>query len=849
MSEPYVKAYLNPETGKIEYKSIGSPVKALDGKRVSGYLVRFTNANDTDLHGEWFNKQTNFWLKEHSPIGKPIMIDHAFDAKFKSVPVGIIDFAKEDEIGIWIEGKLKERKEYEDMLRGWKDRKYIDIDDSVITRAASGIEQAVKTFFSTGKAQWSSGALPQSVEIDETTKHIKSWAFIEGTGVYTPAEPDGTEIKLKSVFSTLDEILNSQQTDSPTVMKDGTDHKASDGASADSEPAQANVQSTNDKKTTPKTGAKMNIKTMKNRYRQTVRQELDAMVEQELAAIVETIAAEVGADVAPDDAEAIAEDVTSDIEAAVEATADDDAMMMADDELEEEKRKAARAIVGKHFYSVAYAKTYAHFGNKKAEVEKVKAEAQAKARLDYQKAQPAVSTLPAYTGNGNGHDPQANTRKWGQLTVSEMRAYADLSAEEMALVGKLAKSKAPEYDRKALTMGSFVERGILSEEFVKTLAHKAASQLDGWQVKNPQDVIAINDHATMKTVHWLKADELGATDITNQGAEWVELFYDTQAWRRVRDETRLYDLMVSKGMRVKDIPTGVKGMNVKLVDGNGTAYTLQEGGSVDATGRPEVVGNPSFITTNEVEENLATHIIAEGFTFQLAERSMINVAQELNEDIITTLAESLEDAILNGDKTTGASSNINLIDGTPGTGLSAPAYLAWDGVRHNVLVDNTAYGIDNVNTALAAVDYERVRALWPLRVRRRKDKILFVIDEGVETQTRRLAEHFTVGVAGESNATFFTGDLNVLVGYDVYASGFLGLSNGDGKISVTAGNNIQGQIYGIFCEYWQYGRQLAINIEEDRFALSQSSVFVATVNHLMKARSAFAAVGMYDIDV
>jgi hypothetical protein len=53
----------------------------------------------------------------------------------------------------------------------------------------------------------------------------------------------------------------------------------------------------------------------------------------------------------------------------------------------------------------------------------------------------------------------------------------------------------------------------------------------------------------------------------------------------------------------------------------------------------------------------------------------------------------------------------------------------------------------------------------------------------------------------------------------------------------------------VFAPYWQYGRQLAINIEEDRFALSQSSVFVATVNHLLKPRSAYAAVGMYDIAV
>jgi hypothetical protein len=804
-----IKAYLNPVTGQVEYTAIGSSIKADNGNRVSGYLVRFTDANDVDLHGEFFDADTNFWLREHSPIGKPIMIDHAFDPKFKSVPVGIIDFAKQDEIGIWIEGKLKDRQEYEDMLRGWKDRKYIDIDDDIITKAASGIQQAVKTFFSTGKAQWSSGALPQSVEIDSDTGHIKSWAFIEGTGVYTPAEPDGTEIKLKSVFSTLNEILQSHQ------LSDSDGRKEANGLTGASatvnEAAQPNgAQQPIDSKLTPEKDTKMD----------------EEMIRQIVRIVLEEAAAGMPDKEMPEEEEVVAS-VTPDIEKAKA-------------EGEEDEEELAKAVA---------TRAWAEINKKLATREKALSAARgvSKQNLANLAAQPATQQLPAFSSGSNGN--KANTRKWGQLTVNEMREYADMSAEEMALVAKLAKSAVSPYDRKGLTMGSFVERGILSESFVKTFAHKAAAKLSTWQIKNDQDLIALNDYATMKTFNWLKADELGATDITGQGAEWSELFYDTQAWRRVREETPLYDTLVSKGMRVKDIPTGTKGMNVKLVDGAGVAYTLQEGGSVDASGRPEVVSNPSFITTNEKEANLATHIIAEGFTFQLAERSMINVAQELNEDIITTLAESLENTILNGDTRTATNTNINLIDGTPGTGLSTPDYIAWNGIRYEVLITNTANGIDNAGVALAAVDYERVRAKFPLRFRRRKDNILFIIDEGVETQTRRLAEHFTVGIAGENAATFFTGDLNVLVGYDVYASGFLGLSNGDGKISATGSNNVKGQIYGVFAPYLQYGRQLAINIEEDRFALSQSSVFVATVNHLLMPRSAYAAVGMYDIAV
>ena len=46
----------------------GDSVKAISENRVGGYLVRFTNADDTDLHGEYFDKETDFWTERGYPI-------------------------------------------------------------------------------------------------------------------------------------------------------------------------------------------------------------------------------------------------------------------------------------------------------------------------------------------------------------------------------------------------------------------------------------------------------------------------------------------------------------------------------------------------------------------------------------------------------------------------------------------------------------------------------------------------------------------------------------------------------------------------------------------------------------
>ena len=803
MAEPYVKAYQNPTTGKVEYRSVGSLMQAQDDKRIGGYLVRFTDASDPDLHGEFFSKGTNLWLNEHPIKGKPILLDHGFDMKFKSVPVGILDFAKVDEVGLWVEGKLKDRDEYEEMLRGWRAQKFLETDDETIRLTASGIEKAVMTFFETGKAQWSSGALPQSVEIDPQTHHIKSWAIIEGTAVMTPAEPDGTQISLKSAFQTLDNILTSIQP-ATTATEGDTGHKGL---------GKADVETSN-KTNSTKGAMKM--------------EEILALIQEHLSAMQEAIAGAMGggeAQMAMDEEQVMDE---------VRSIAKEDGAMP-EDMTDEQKMAKALELVTKAAEAV-----YARKSNQRSQFAKA---AQGLADGWKKSAPPASAPLPGFSNDKE--NPVKEAKKSYDVSVGEMRQYAAMTPEQMALGVKLAMSKIPEWQRKGFTLKNFTDNQILSEEYLRTMAHKAAGRLDGWTPSN--DAPSLNDYATMKSYRFLKADELHATDITGQGAEWVEYFYDTQLWRRVREDTELFNAMSGKGMRVVDVPRGTKGMNVKLENGSGTVYTLTEGGSLDATGRPATVVSPTQIATSEVEADLKKHVIAQGFTFELQERSIIDVVSYLQEDMQTMLTEAIEDSFINGDTATAANTNINLIDGTPASGLTAPLYLAYDGIRKAYLSDS-AYYTDNSGSALAATDFEEVRALFPLRFRRKRNNILLLVDDGIETKARRLSEWFTVSQP-ETQAPFFTGDISKLVGYDVLPSGFLSKANSAGKISATAGNNTLGQIIGVYAPYWQYGRQVNINIEEVRDPFSQTTTFVAAISHLLMKRGAYASVGMFNIGV
>jgi len=174
-------------------KRVGDFIKSdtLGAGRISGYLVRFTEKGDTDLVGDYFNSNTQFMLKSHSIKGKPILLEHGLEDHFGLLPIGVFDFESVDDVGVWVEGKLADREDYERWL---SEINYKGLSSEEISRTAEIACEAVKKLLSTGKAQFSSGALPQSVMRDDATGHIEQWVIVEGSVTYQPAEPNGTQI-------------------------------------------------------------------------------------------------------------------------------------------------------------------------------------------------------------------------------------------------------------------------------------------------------------------------------------------------------------------------------------------------------------------------------------------------------------------------------------------------------------------------------------------------------------------------------------------------------------------------------------------------------------------------------
>jgi len=806
---PHVKAFYNPSTGKIEYQPIysikGDAIRKKDINRIGGYMNVFTHENDRDLSNEFFDKTTDFmddfgW----GMVGKPILINHGMDGAFKSMHVGVFDFENEDDIGRYVEGRLFEQKDYEDMLRSYSKRKGLGWSDSDILKKAELAYKTVQAFFSTNKAHFSSGALPQEVTVNPENGHIKRWPRIEGSATLTPAEPDGTEItakavtpnfeySLKTAFEMLDAILDE-------TLSEQTAQPAREGSNPIEQEADKQID-------TP---------SRKSQNKGNKAMELREWLASLIASAQELLG---GMGESPEAAASMADEVVDELKAEAEALP------------EEEKAKAMDEELVKAWTAKLFAKAEAkHAKNLQL---KSSADNALKSQLDAWKAnQPANPSaqqgMPRFTG-GNSRIEVGNNLKYSHLSASDMA---------LGILMQLAPAKQAGLRPKL--------NDVVSEEYLKNFAAKAykyaESEPYGRKAISAQHLqMGMQANAVIKSIMPFKANELDASNIAGQGDEWVSEWWSTDLWERERFE-RHYDKLVARGMMVQTIPQGADTAHFPTEGSDPVAYVAPQANSVSSTGMPEVTANFSPFGTGKVDCTPLEIKIATSVTVILDEDSIINASQNANRQLNEAALETRDKLLVNGDDSLGTT-NINY-DGTQvPLGLSRPYYTASDGFRLHGLSNSNA--VDASNT-LSLETYRLTLAEMDGELRQYYERMVFMIDPTTEMASLAIPEIKTDDVR-RSFATVSSGRILNLFGVDVIVNGFIPQTDTDGKVTATGNVANRGTILLIYAPYWGFAYKRQITLETQRNIYSGTNDYVLGMRIGMVARGANASALSYNV--
>ena len=347
-------------------------------------------------------------------------------------------------------------------------------------------------------------------------------------------------------------------------------------------------------------------------------------------------------------------------------------------------------------------------------------------------------------------------------------------------------------------------------------------------------------------IRGMKANELNVTTLTAYGLQWVEYMYSQNLWEAIRAES-----WVLNQLPQMEIPNGYMGVNIKLESTDPTWYKVAENMTYDSTMlTPVATITSSKMGTAEKAMTISKLGCRVMFSGEMTEDSIIRFAPQLMMQIRTSGAETMEEAIIDGDTDETITTNINDIGGTP---TSTDSFLLLDGFRKLALVTNTANSRDG--GALADGDFlETAKLLGTAGINADINKVGFISDMNTYWKALQLATVKTKDVF--NGATLEGGQLNRVYGYSYRPSAFMHsestarLANSAGKVDqTTTTNNLYGALLAVRWDQWLFGWHRRMTIETTRFANSDSNEIVAMTRVGLAYRDTEAAAISYNLTV
>lgn len=436
---------------------------------------------------------------------------------------------------------------------------------------------------------------------------------------------------------------------------------------------------------------------------------------------------------------------------------------------------------------------------------------------------PPQSRAPLFTlegnpgSNGNGGQPTPAPR-------IEMRTkYADLSAEDMSYFILLKNSIRRKNNRPGWQPDS---------PFMRELADKAGKAYEQGKIKFGDEAETAQ---AIKSINAFKANELGTSTQADYGDEWVPDLWSSQIWERAR-----LDNVVLPLFQVVEMPSNPFEIPVESTDP--TVYYVTETAD-EASLTLAASGNPipdSKMKTGKVQLNAKKLALRVGFSTELEEDSIIPWTATLREQAQRALLDAIDNVLLNGDTATGANTNINLIDGTPGAN---DKYLAFNGLRKLPFVTNTGNRTDGLGAAVTLAQLRQARFLLDRAYSANPKNLVILTHAELYAKMLGLSEFITMDKAGDK-ATNLTGQIGIVDGAPVLVSAEFPLTDTAGKVPAAGGT--LGSALVVYRPGWYVGYRRKVTVSVDYLPYYDSYQLTGTVRLAFVNRDNDVAAGLYN---
>lgn len=449
---------------------------------------------------------------------------------------------------------------------------------------------------------------------------------------------------------------------------------------------------------------------------------------------------------------------------------------------------------------------------------------------------------------GSAPEKLAGTKyaRWG-LSAADVEFAFDLltSAQRMGL-----SRRGPSLELRrtfaAISSAYYVEQADVRQMDERALDEYFRTQVSpAWL--SPEDRALVKRGAWSETEAYQSAYRAMDTAESGYGSQLIGVQYVSELWAAARAESRLFALIDSFEMQ------------------HPTAYLPVEADIPEMLFVSEsTASNASNYTTSKTgSQRVAVAakkmVIHQMWSGEMEEDSIIPFIPYLRRQAQLSLAHYSDSLVLNGDTTNAGTGNINLDDADP---ADTKHYLAFDGIRHAWIVDNTNNGDDHSG---AAITYTALIGLRKLMLDTtylmdwghptNPTDLVYTCDPETGDKISLLDETLTVDKYGPG-AMVLAGEITKIGRHPLVTSMAMSKTEADGKVSDTGASNTLGQVVALNRRGFKVGWRRRVKLETERIPATDQTRIVYSLrlgfgrySPTGVASGIEAAAGLYNIAV